>query len=154
MQMGCCPIEGPVDACRAGMLVIDVDALVEELLPSLVRRSHALTSSVNGTNTSVASTGIAFGRGRHPASVRSLNYWRHLVAYLAIAGSLAYATDDWDLDRGDPNALSDQITAVLERLEADGFADSFKGVFKQQIVPEDELAELIEFLKSYSHSPQ
>lgn len=28
-----------------------------------------------------------------------LNYWRHLVAYLALAGSLAYATDDWNLDR-------------------------------------------------------
>ena len=56
------------------------------------------------------------------------------------------------LDRGDPNALSDQIAAVLERLEADGFADSFKGVFKPQIVPEDGLEELIEFLRSQSNT--
>lgn len=73
---------------------------------------------------------------------------------LIIGANTAYDQISRHLDRGDPNALSDQITAVLERLEADGFADSFKGVFKQQIVPEDELAELIEFLKSYSHSPQ
>ncbi len=28
-----------------------------------------------------------------------LHYWRHLVAYFVFACSLAYATDDWDLDR-------------------------------------------------------
>ena len=72
---------------------------------------------------------------------------------LIIGANTEYDQIRRHLDRGDQNALSDQVTAVLERLEADRFADSFKGVFKQQIVPEDELAELIEFLKSYSRFP-
>ena len=71
---------------------------------------------------------------------------------LIIGTNAEYDNVSRHLDRGDPNALSDQITGVLDRLEADGFADSFKGVFQQQIVPEDDLEELIEFLRSHSRS--
>ena len=55
--------------------------------------------------------GIAFGRGRHPAAFVPLNYWRHLLAYFALAGSLAYAIDDWDFDRWKQAVLVIPITA-------------------------------------------
>lgn len=42
-----------------------------------------------------------------------LNYWRHIVAYLALAGSLAYATDDWQLDRWNNAALVILIAATF-----------------------------------------
>ena len=32
-------------------------------------------------------------------SLVQLSHWRHLLAYLALAGTLAYATDHWDLPR-------------------------------------------------------
>lgn len=52
------------------------------------------------------------------------------------------------LHRGDPEKLVDRIESVLDVLEQDGFEDSFKGVFRQQDFPDDELEKLIQFLRA------
>jgi len=51
------------------------------------------------------------------------------------------------VDRGDPDALVGQIERVLETLEGDGFEDSFKGVFRQEELPETDVSALVEFLQ-------
>jgi len=48
--------------------------------------------------------------------------------------------------RGDPERLAGQIETVLDRLQRDGFEDSFKGVFRQETVPADAVDELVSFL--------
>lgn len=48
--------------------------------------------------------------------------------------------------RGDPEKLAAQIEMVLDRLQEEGFEDSFKGVFQQQELPEDALDNLVSFL--------
>jgi len=50
------------------------------------------------------------------------------------------------LHRGDPEKLDRQIETVLERLQQDGFEDSFKGVFRQEKLPTDAIDELVSFL--------
>ena len=50
------------------------------------------------------------------------------------------------LHRGDPEKLAGQIETVLDRLQQDGFEDSFKGVFQQQKLPADTIGELVSFL--------
>lgn len=74
---------------------------------------------------------------------------------LADARDLVIVGSEADLDqiehhvhRGDPERLAKQIERVVEKLEREGFADSFKGVFQQKALPEDEIDELIEFLRS------
>ena len=52
------------------------------------------------------------------------------------------------IHRGNPRQLAKQIERVLAELESDGFADSFKGVFQQKELPEDEIDELIQFLRT------
>lgn len=54
--------------------------------------------------------------------------------------------------RGEFDELAAQIETVLERLESPGFEDSFKGVFRQQSAPEDEIDTLIEFLSELRDS--
>lgn len=48
--------------------------------------------------------------------------------------------------RGDPEKLKTQIELVLDRLQQDGFEDSFKGVFRQEELPEDAITNLVSFL--------
>ena len=48
--------------------------------------------------------------------------------------------------RGDPEKLDEQIEMVLNRLEEDGFEDSFKGVFQQEELPADAVDSLVSFL--------
>lgn len=48
--------------------------------------------------------------------------------------------------RGDPEKLDEQIEMVLDRLQEDGFEDSFKGVFQQQELPVDAVSDLVSFL--------
>jgi hypothetical protein len=48
--------------------------------------------------------------------------------------------------RGNPEKLERQIEMVLNRLEEDGFEDSFKGVFRQEEMPADAVANLVSFL--------
>lgn len=50
------------------------------------------------------------------------------------------------LHRGDSERLDGQIERVLDRLQRDGFEDSFKGVFRQKTVPADAIGELVAFL--------
>jgi hypothetical protein len=48
--------------------------------------------------------------------------------------------------RGNPEKLERQIEMVLNRLEEEGFEDSFKGVFRQEELPADAVANLVSFL--------
>ncbi|MCF2164504.1 MULTISPECIES: hypothetical protein [Halobacterium] len=48
--------------------------------------------------------------------------------------------------RGDPEKLDKQVEMVLNRLEEDGFEDSFKGVFQQEELPADAVDNLVSFL--------
>lgn len=50
------------------------------------------------------------------------------------------------LHRGDSDSLDGQIESVLDRLQRDGFEDSFKGVFQQKKLPADAVEELVSFL--------
>jgi len=52
------------------------------------------------------------------------------------------------LHRGNPEKLDGQIEVVLDRLQQDGFADSFKGVFQQKDLPADAVDGLITFLRT------
>lgn len=54
--------------------------------------------------------------------------------------------------RGDFGELANQIESVIEKLESPGFEDSFKGVFRQQTAPEDDIDTLIEFLSGLRDS--
>nr|WP_311170387.1 hypothetical protein [Halobellus sp. ZY16] len=72
---------------------------------------------------------------------------------LADARDLVIVGSEVDLDsieqhihRGNLNQLAEQIERVLAELERDEFADSFKGVFQQKELPEDNIDELIQFL--------
>lgn len=48
--------------------------------------------------------------------------------------------------RGDPEKLDRQIGTILNRLEQEGFEDSFKGVFRQEELPADAIDHLVSFL--------
>ena len=48
--------------------------------------------------------------------------------------------------RGDPKKLDGQIEIVLDRLQQDGFKDSFKGVFRQETLPAGAVDDLVSFL--------
>ena len=68
---------------------------------------------------------------------------------LVVLGSQAeFDRIEQHLHRGDPEKLEEQIEQVLGRLEKDGFEDSFKGVFQQENLPETNMDNLIEFLRT------
>lgn len=70
------------------------------------------------------------------------------VRDLVVVGSQAeFDVIERHVDRGDPDALAGQIERVLETLEGDGFEGSFKGVFRQEEVPETDMSTLEEFLQ-------
>ncbi|ELZ20828.1 hypothetical protein C475_19553 [Halosimplex carlsbadense 2-9-1] len=48
--------------------------------------------------------------------------------------------------RGDSEELDEQIETVVGRLQAEGFANSFKGVFQQEQLPADAIDDLVSFL--------
>lgn len=54
---------------------------------------------------------------------------------------------DRHLYRGDADELTCQIEAVLDRITADGFDDAFKGVFRQETLPEIELEAVAGYLR-------
>lgn len=69
---------------------------------------------------------------------------------LVVVGSQAeFDRIERHIDRGDPDRLAEQIERVLEELESEEFADSFKGVFRQTELPEDTINELVAFLRQY-----
>lgn len=74
---------------------------------------------------------------------------------LADARDLVIVGSEAELDRierhihrGNPSQLAAQIERVLAELGSDGFADSFKGVFQQKELPDDEIDELVQFLRT------
>lgn len=66
---------------------------------------------------------------------------------LIVGANTEYDRLGQHVHRGDPGKLANRIESVLTVLEQEGFEDSFKGVFRQQVLPEDELEELIRFLR-------
>jgi len=71
------------------------------------------------------------------------------VRDLVIVGSEAELDRiEQHIHRGNPSQLAAQIERVVAELESDGFADSFKGVFQQKELPEDEIDELRQFLRT------
>lgn len=50
------------------------------------------------------------------------------------------------IHRGKSEKLANQIEIVIDRVTAEGFADSFKGVFQQHSLPEEDIRELVDFL--------
>lgn len=50
------------------------------------------------------------------------------------------------IHRGDSKKLDGQIERVIDRLQQDGFEDSFKGVFQQKALPADAIEDLGSFL--------
>ncbi len=52
------------------------------------------------------------------------------------------------LQRGDPEKLAERIDTVLDRLTAEGFKDSFKGVFEQKTIPEQDIGTVVDFLRA------
>lgn len=71
---------------------------------------------------------------------------------LILAANTEYGRIDAHVDRGDSEKLTEQIEPVLSMLEQDGFEDSFKGVFQQQTLPEEELARLRQYLRDQLES--
>lgn len=66
---------------------------------------------------------------------------------LVVIGSRAdFDRIERHIHRGDAEKLERQIEMVLDRLQQDGFEDSFKGVFQQQELPADAIADLVTFL--------
>lgn len=67
---------------------------------------------------------------------------------LIVGANAEYDRIGEHVHRGDPGKLANRIESVLGVLEQEGFEDSFKGVFRQQELPEAELEELIRFLQT------
>ena len=67
---------------------------------------------------------------------------------VVISPETDYADINRHLDRGDRDALIGQIEGVVERLESENFEDSFTGVFEQRTLPEADIDEVIEFLRT------
>lgn len=66
---------------------------------------------------------------------------------LVVIGSRAdFGRIERHVHRGDAEKLHGQIEMVLDRLQEDGFEDSFKGVFQQQELPANAVADLASFL--------
>jgi len=67
---------------------------------------------------------------------------------LIVGANAEYDRIGEHVHRGDPVKLAEQIESVLDVLEEEGFEDSFKGVFRQQELPEDDLEELVRVLRT------
>jgi len=67
---------------------------------------------------------------------------------LIVGANAEYDRIGEHVHRGDSGKLAERIESVLNVLEEEGFEDSFKGVFRQQEFPEDELEELVRFLRT------
>lgn len=65
---------------------------------------------------------------------------------VAAAADADFDRIETHLHRGDPNALSEQLTAITDQLANDSFVDAFKGEFQQQTVPEDTIERVRDFL--------
>lgn len=66
---------------------------------------------------------------------------------LVVGANAEYDRLSKHVDRGNSEKLATRIEAVLEELGREGFEDSFKGVFRQQELPDGELERLTEVLR-------
>jgi len=66
---------------------------------------------------------------------------------LVVGANAEYARLSQHVERGDSEKLATQIEAVLDMLQEEEFEDSFKGVFRQQELADEELESLIKVLK-------
>ena len=53
------------------------------------------------------------------------------------------------LHRGNSEKLAGRIDTVLDRLTSEDFADTFKGVFERQRVPDQDIDAVVEFLRDH-----
>jgi hypothetical protein len=65
---------------------------------------------------------------------------------VVIGASANFDRIETHVRRGDPTALTARIESVLDRLDSAGFEDSFKGVFQQEDLPDEDVEALITFL--------
>ena len=67
---------------------------------------------------------------------------------VVISTHAAFDRVEQHLHRGESTKLDRQIEAVLERLQQDDFEDAFKGVFQQEELPTEAIADLVSFLSA------
>ncbi len=64
----------------------------------------------------------------------------------AAAADADFDRTETHLHRGDPDALTEQLTTISDQLADDSFVDAFKGEFQQQTVPEETIQRVRDFL--------
>lgn len=67
---------------------------------------------------------------------------------VALASGVSFPRVEKHLHRGPPEKLQAQIEIVLQCLESDGFEDAFKGVFQQGTTPDDDVEQVVSFLRA------
>ena len=65
---------------------------------------------------------------------------------VAAAADADFDRVETHLHRGEPEALAEQLASISEQLADESFADSFKGEFQQQSVPEATIKRVRDFL--------
>ena len=65
---------------------------------------------------------------------------------IAAAADADFDRVETHLHRGESEALAEQLASISEQLADESFADSFKGEFQQQSVPEETIERVREFL--------
>ena len=65
---------------------------------------------------------------------------------IAAATDADFSRVEKHLHRGNPSALSAQLTGIIEQLDDESFIDGFKGEFQQQTIPEAEIERVRTFL--------
>jgi hypothetical protein len=65
---------------------------------------------------------------------------------VAAAADADFDRVETHLHRGDPEALAEQLASISEQLTDESFADSFKGEFQQQSVPDATIERVRDFL--------
>lgn len=65
---------------------------------------------------------------------------------IAAAADAGFDCVETHLHRGEPEALAEQLASISEQLADESFADSFRGEFQQQSVPEATIKRVRDFL--------
>lgn len=66
---------------------------------------------------------------------------------VVLATNADFGRVETHLRRGNPEKLQTQIETVIDRIESEGFADAFKGVFQQKAIPEATIENVVRFLQ-------
>ena len=107
-------------------------------------REHSIVDSLNvseGLNGRIPEPALLFALKLHSGRMADT---RDLVV---ISIQADFDRIERHLNRGNPSELDGQIEDVRGRLEDDSFEDSFKGVFRQKEIPEDDVTQLVAFLR-------